>query len=48
MNIKTLNILPISLAELVTDKKYFISPLKRYLIDRSFYSVDGYLLTGIR
>ena len=48
MSIKTLNALPIIGAELVTDKKYFISALKRYLTNRSFYSVDGYLLTGIK
>ena len=48
VNTETLNASPISVAELVTDKKYFISALKRYLTDRSFYSVDGYLLTGVR
>ena len=48
MSIKTLNALLISIAELVKDKKYFVSALKRYLIDRYFYSVDGYLLSGVR
>jgi hypothetical protein len=34
--------------ELMTDKKYFISSLKKHLIDISICSVDEYLLTDIR
>lgn len=48
MVMKTCNSLYISTAILVTDKKYFISALKGYLNDRSFYLTDEYLLTDIR
>ena len=47
VGIKTYIALPISIAELVT-QKHFISALKRYLTDISFYSDDEHLLTDIR
>ena len=45
---ETFNALHASTVKLVTDKKYFISALKRYLNDTSFYSIDEYLLIDIR
>jgi hypothetical protein len=41
--IKIFNKLLASIAELVKDKKYFILTLKRFLIVKSFYSVNEYL-----
>lgn len=41
--IKIFNKLLASIAELVKDKKYFILTLKRFLIGKSFYSVNEYL-----
>jgi len=47
MRIKTFNVSPVSIAELVTDKQYFISALIRYSVDRFLYSVDKYFLTDL-
>jgi hypothetical protein len=44
VSIKTFHALPISFAELITNKIYFISVLKKYLVDKS---VDEYLLADI-
>jgi hypothetical protein len=41
-SMKTFNVLPMSVAELVTNKKHFIITLKEFLIDKSFYSIDEY------
>jgi hypothetical protein len=43
MSIKIFNTLPVSVAELVKDKKQFILALKRFLVVESFYSVNEYL-----
>jgi hypothetical protein len=48
VGMKKCNALNKSTAKLVKDKKHFISALKRYLNDRSFYLTDEYLLTDIR
>jgi hypothetical protein len=48
VGMKTCNAVHISTAKLVTDKKYFISALKRFLNDRCFYLSDEYLLTDTR
>jgi hypothetical protein len=42
INIYTFIVLPISIAELVTNKKQFIPRLKKFLIDKSLYSTDEY------
>jgi hypothetical protein len=40
MTIKIFNELPEYIAELVGDKKRFISTLKKYLVDKSYYSLE--------
>jgi hypothetical protein len=42
-SIKVFNKLPVCTANLVMDKKHFISALKRFLIIQSFYSVNEFL-----
>jgi hypothetical protein len=42
-SIKIFNKLPVHTANLVMDKKHFISTLKRFLIIQSFYSVNEFL-----
>jgi hypothetical protein len=41
-SIKVFNTLPASIAELVKDRKQFLSTLKRFLIVESFYSSNEY------
>jgi hypothetical protein len=43
MNIKIFNELPEYIAELVGDKKCSISALKQYLVNKSFYSLEGFI-----
>jgi hypothetical protein len=47
-SIKIFNKLPVCIAQLVTDKKYFISVLKVFLITQAFYSVNEFLITRMR
>jgi len=47
MSIETFDASPVSIAELVADKQYFISALKRYLTDRFLYSVDKHFLIDL-
>ena len=42
-SINICNKLPGDIAELVLNKKRFLSQLKKYLIDKPFYSLDEYL-----
>jgi hypothetical protein len=42
-SIKIFSKLPVHIANLVMDKKHFISALKRFLIIQSFYSVNEFL-----
>ena len=42
-NINIYNKLPNDIADLVLNKKHFLSELKKYLIDKPFYSLDEYL-----
>jgi hypothetical protein len=42
-NINIYNKLPDDLAELVLNKKRFLSQLKKYLTDKPFYSLEEYL-----
>jgi hypothetical protein len=41
-SIKIFNKLPVCIAQLVTDKKHFISVLKGFLITEAFYSVNEF------
>jgi hypothetical protein len=42
-SIKAFNKLPKFIADLVLDKKHFIVSLEKYLIKKSFYSVEEFL-----
>ena len=42
-SINICNKLPNDITELVLNKKRFLSQLKKYLIDKPFYSLDEYL-----
>jgi hypothetical protein len=37
---------PVNIAQLVTDKKRFISVLKGFLITEAFYSINEFFLPG--
>jgi len=41
-SIKTFKVLPLSIAELVTNKKHFTAALKTFMIDKSLCSIDEY------
>jgi hypothetical protein len=41
-SIKIFNELPEHTAELVEDKKHFISTLKKYIVDKSYYSLEEF------
>jgi hypothetical protein len=43
VSIRFFNTLSASIAELVKDKKHFISALKRFITAESFYSINKYL-----
>jgi hypothetical protein len=47
-SIKTFNALPISIVELVTNKKHFIIALKEFIIDKSFYLFMNILIVDVR
>jgi hypothetical protein len=42
MSIKIFNELPEHIAELVEDKKHFISTLRKYFVDKSYYSIEEF------
>ena len=44
---KIFNKLPKCMAELVLRKKCFVSNLKKYLIDKAFYSIEEYMNSSI-
>jgi hypothetical protein len=41
-SIKTFKVLPVSIAELITNKKHFIAALKTFIIDKSLCSNNEY------
>jgi len=43
MIINIFNELPEYVAELVVDKNSFISTLKKYLVNKSFYSIEDFI-----
>jgi hypothetical protein len=47
MSIKVFSKLPGFIADIVSDKKHFILTLKMYLIEKSFYSLEDFLMINI-